>query len=335
MKKKNYLITGITGFAGAHLANLLHEEGHNVYGLIRGSNGMETDILDVVPTDSFKHFNFIYGDLTDQQAMNAIFQQVRFDGCFHLAAQSHPPTSLLYPLDTFRVNIMGSANLIDAIQNYQPECKLMFCSTSEVYGNSGQDGGLLKETDLLVPSNPYAASKAATDLYMQERMTNGKIKGFITRAFSHTGPRRGKNFSISADAYQVALIMKGLNDPSVRGLEHPAIEVGNLETTRVVLDVRCIVRAYYLLMINPGSEGKIFNVCGDTPRKMAFFTDKLISLSKMNIEKNISEKYFRKIDIYYQHGDTSALTALTGWCPEISIEQTMEDLLNYWLKKLS
>ncbi len=332
--KKNFLITGITGFAGAHLANLLHAEGHNVYGLIRGSNGMETDILDVIDSDCFKHLNFIYGDLTDQQAMNTIFHKHRFDGCFHLAAQSHPPTSLLFPLDTFRVNIMGSANLIDAIQIYQPHCKLMFCSTSEVYGNSGKDGHLLKETDVLTPSNPYAASKAATDIYMQERMTNGKIKGFITRAFSHTGPRRGKNFSISADAYQVAQIMKGIVTP-VRGLEHPAIEVGNLETTRVVLDVRDIVRAYYLLMINPGSCSKVFNVCGDTPRKMEYFTDTLISLSKMDIEKVISEKYYRKIDIYYQHGDTTALTELTGWCPEININQTMEDLLNYWLKKLS
>ena len=73
----------------------------------------------------------------------------------------------------------------------------MFCSTSEVYGNIGIDGRKIKITDTILPSNPYGASKAAIDLYMQERVNNNKLKGFVTRAFSHTGPRRGKNFSIS------------------------------------------------------------------------------------------------------------------------------------------
>jgi GDP-D-mannose dehydratase len=122
-------------------------------------------------------------------------------GVFHLAAQSHPPTSLTNPLETFETNVTGSANLIQCITDFQPDCKLMFCSTSEVYGNVGQDGRKIKITDSIMPANPYGASKAAIDLYMQERMTNGKLKGFITRAFSHTGPRRGKNFSISSDAF--------------------------------------------------------------------------------------------------------------------------------------
>ena len=89
-------------------------------------------------------------------------------------------------------NIIGSANLIQCISDFQPDCKLMFCSTSEVYGNIGGDGRKIKTDDIILPSNPYGASKAATDLYMQERIINKKIKGFITRAFSHTSPRRGK-----------------------------------------------------------------------------------------------------------------------------------------------
>ena len=185
--KKNYLITGITGFAGAHLANLLFNEGHTVYGLIRGSNGMETDILDTVSSKCFNAIRFVYGDLNDLAILETIFTLNKFDGVFHLAAQSHPPTSLAHPLNTFHVNITGTANLIEVIANLQPKCKLMFCSTSEVYGNSGKDGGLLKETDMLAPSNPYAVSKAASDLYMQERMTNGKIKGFITRHLAIPG----------------------------------------------------------------------------------------------------------------------------------------------------
>ena len=222
---------------------------------------------------------------------------------------------------------MGTVNLIQVIEDNQPDCKLMFCSTSEVYGNEGSDGRKIKTDNTLLPANPYGASKAAIDLYMQERMINGNLKGFITRAFSHTGPRRGRNFSISCDAYQIARMMKGHQDR--------ILSVGNLETVRVVIDVRDCVDAYYRAMMNDKCLGKIFNVCGDTPRKMGEYTDMLLKLSKLDgVKKWINPKYFRPIDIDYQHGDSSELKKLTGWEPTITIEDTMQDLLDYWVTKI-
>jgi len=321
-----YLITGITGFAGPHLANLLIENGHTVYGLVRRSNGMESDIMDVVPGVNFAKIEFLYADLQNRDTVDGIFMKNKFDGVFHLAAQSHPPTSFTHPVDTLSNNIMGTAYLIDAISRWNPRCRFMFCSTSEVYGNSGRNGRALRESDPLVPCNPYAVSKAAMDLYVQERMVNGAIEGFITRSFSHTGPRRGKNFSISSDAYQIARIMFKY--------QRPILAVGNLTTVRVVVDVRDVVRAYYLLMINKKSSGGVFNICGRTPRKMGYFTDELCRLSGTSVTKKISSKYYRKKDIYYQRGDVSRLRALTGWEPRISIGETLSDLLKYWLNKL-
>ena len=248
----NYLITGITGFAGPHLANLLHQNGHNVHGLVRCSNGRENDIRDVVPDDVYRGINFVYSDLKSLRNLNSIFQKYEFDGVYHLAAQSHPPTSFKDPIGTMEENVIGSANLIQAITDNQSDCKMMFCSTSEVYGNVGQDCRKIRTDDVILPANPYGASKAATDLYMQERMENGKLKGFITRAFSHTGPRRGKNFSISSDAFQIARMMKGLQDKTLL--------IGNLESVRVVIDVRDTVSAYYLAMMNDNCNGEIFNV---------------------------------------------------------------------------
>jgi len=323
-----YLITGITGFAGPHLANLLLEEGHEVFGLVRGSNGMETDILDIVPEPEYSKITFVYGDLTNFRSLDNIFKEHTFDGVFHLAAQSHPPTSFVDPLGTMEVNVMGTANLIQVIQDRQPECKLMFCSTSEVYGNEGRDGHMIKTTDTLLPANPYGASKVASDLYLQERMINGGVKGFITRAFSHTGPRRGKNFSISCDAYQIAKMMLGKQEKK--------LSVGNLETIRVVIDARDCVRAYYLLMQSEDALGKVFNVCGDTPREMGFYTDELIKQSGLqDVEKWVNPKYYRPIDIAYQHGDSSELRQITGWEPKYTIEETLKDLLEYWISKLS
>lgn len=323
-----YLITGITGFAGPHLANLLIQEGHEVSGLIRHTNGRQTDILDIVPPETFEKITFLHGDLVNFRIINSILREQRFDGIFHLAAQSHPPTSFADPLGTFEANIQGSANLIQAVSDNQPECKFMFCSTSEVYGNIGSDRRKIKTTDTIRPANPYGASKAATDLYLQERFDNKKIRGFITRAFSHTGPRRGRTFSISSDAYQLARMVAG--DPNRN------LSVGNLKTVRVVLDVRDIVKAYYLLMTHDQSDGRTFNVCGEIPHEMGFYTDTLIAISGLkNVVKEVSPKLYRPIDIHYQEGDCEDLIQLTGWKPEYDIKTTLADLLAYWVKKFA
>ena len=288
---------------------------------------MESDIRDVVNDEVYESITFLYGDLTNYRSLRNVFEKNEFDGVFHLAAQSHPPTSFIDPIGTMDTNVMGSANLIQVIQDHQKECKLMFCSTSEVYGNVGQDGRKIHWEDRIFPANPYGASKAATDVYLQERMENGYIKGFITRAFSHTGPRRGRIFSISSDAYQIARM--------IRGLQEPILKVGNLETTRVVMDVRDTVRAYYLAMINPEVTNHIFNICGDTPRKMQFFTDKLIELSGLpEVKQQIHEPFWRPHEIHYQHGDSSNLVEMTGFEEEYDIETTLDDLLMYWLKKI-
>lgn len=322
-----YLITGITGFLGPHLANLLISEGHEVFGLVRCSNGRENDIHDVIKDNEYSKIRFVYGDLTNLRIINKIFEKEKFNGVFHCAAQSHPPTSFIDPIGTFNDNIIGSVNLIESILDNQPECKLMFCSTSETYGNIGIDQRKIKENDLLLPVNPYGISKLTIDLFMQERFKSKNLKGYITRSFSHTGARRGKNFSISSDAYQIARMMKGYQEK--------ILKVGNLESVRVVLDARDVANAYYLLMINEKSNGEIFNISGDTPHKMEYYTDILIELSGLQgVKKEIYEPYYRPIDINYQHGDCSKLIELTGWKPKYTIEDTLLDLLNYWVKKI-
>jgi len=321
-----YLITGITGFAGPHLANLLHSEGHEVHGLVRCSNGRENDIRDVVPDSTFSSIRFVYADLRNSRAVDRVMLDGDYHGVFHLAAQSHPPTSFRDPVGTMEDNVIGSANLIQAIADRQPECKLMFCSTSEVYGNVGTDGRLISEDDAIMPANPYGASKAATDLYLQERVASKVIKGFATRAFSHTGPRRGKNFSISSDAFQIARMMRGYQDK--------VLKVGNLDSVRVVADVRDTVRAYYLLMLSENRRS-VYNVCGDAPRPMRHFTERLIEISGLDgVRTQVDPELYRPIDIRYQHGDSTALKLETRWSPDIDIDRTLSDLLSYWFDKL-
>lgn len=323
-----YLITGITGFAGPHLAKLLLKEGHEVHGIVRCSNGRTTDILDIMSSKEHDSIIFHVCDLVNFNSLDKIIKNNKFNGVFHLAAQSDVPTSFNDPILTWTANVTASVNIITALEG--SDTKLMFCSTSEVYGDSCKDKGILKITDKLTPSNPYGTSKAAIDLYMQERMNNGFLKGFITRAFSHTGPRRGRNFSISCDAYQIAKM--------VLGQQEKILKIGNLKTKRVVMDVRDCVNAYYLLMLNENSNKGIFNVCGNETKEMQYYTDMLIKASNIpynDIKQVIEPKYYRPIDIQLQIGDSSKLVELTNWKQEISIEQTMSNLLNYWIKKLS
>jgi GDP-mannose 4,6-dehydratase len=322
-----YLITGITGFLGPHLANKLVKEGHEVYGLVRINMGRENDIRDIVNDNVFSQIKFVYSDLMNFRKLNDIFKDTKFDGVFHLAAQTHPPTSFSDPIGTWEWNVMGSVNLMTAMLDHQPECKFVFCSTVEVYGNEGIDGRKLKETDTLLPANPYGASKAAIDLYIQERMKNKQMNAVVVRPFCFTGPKRGSNFSISSDALQIAKMMLGKQEKVLR--------IGNLDTTRAVTDVRDIASAFYLIMINECTTGKVYNVCGGEPLKMRYYTEKLLEYSGLyDVKEEIDQKLWRPIDIQYQDGDPTKIMSDLGWKPEYTIDQTIKDLLNYWVKKL-
>jgi len=323
----NCLITGITGFLGPHLARKLIKEGHNVYGLLRGTRGTEQEIKDLLTLEEFNKITFIYGDIIHFRTVDKLFKEYSFDVVFHLAAQTHPPTSFKDPIGTWETNVMGSINLITCLQDHQPSCHFIFCSTVEVYGNEGIDGRKIDETNTILPANPYGASKSAIDLYICERMKNKQIKATVIRPFCFTGPRRGARFSIASDAVQIANMMLGKQEK--------ILQIGNLETVRAVTDVRDIADAFYLVAIKPEiSNGKVYNVCGGEPLKMKEYTNMLIELSGLtNVEMKINEKLWRPIDIQFQDGDASLIKEELGWKPEIVIKDTMRDLLDFWYQK--
>jgi len=322
-----YLITGITGFVGPHLANLLVEEGHEVHGFIRSSNGREDDIRDVVPDKVYRTLQFHYGDLIDYESVSRVLGEVPFDGVFHLAAQSHPPTSFLDPRGTFLTNAVGTVNLAEGIRAVRPSCRMMFCSTSEVYGAPSESQGPIHEGFPIVPVNPYGVSKAAADLYVRERAVSEKLAFFVTRAFSHTGPRRGRRFSIASDVYQIVRIQKGLQEPTIR--------VGTLSSKRVVMDVRDCCRAYVLLMQRAGA-GEAYNVGGDELFTIGQLLEQMLEMTglKDRVRLEVDPKLVRPIDIPVQICDTRKCRELTGWKPAIPIRKMLADLLEYYAHKI-
>lgn len=331
-----YLVTGISGHACPHLVKLLLKEGHEVHALIRSSNGREYDLLDVMTEKELASIVFHYGNLLSYSSIENVFKKEIFDGIFHLGAQSHPPTSFIDPILTMKTNVNGTIYLVEAIKKYNPNCVFMNCSTSEVYGDICKITGQLTENMPLIPNNPYGWSKMCAEKYVAERCHNGFLKGFSTRSFSHLAPRRGKNFSISWDAYHLAEMALGLTDNRI-------LPVGNLKTKRIVIDARDCIKAYYLLMQKfhetDGQKinGESFNICGNIElvKEMEFFTDKLIEISGLvGVEKKINPKVYREIDIEIQVGITEKLHSVIEWQPKIPIEQTLADVYLYWLKKL-
>lgn len=324
----NCLITGITGFLGPHLAKKLIKEGHKVFGILRGTRGSEQEIKDLLTQEEFDKITFIYGDIVHFRTIDKLFKEYTFDVIFHLAAQTHPPTSFKDPISTWETNVMGSINLITCLQDHQPNCHFIFCSTVEVYGNEGIDGRKINEKNTILPANPYGASKCAIDLYICERMQNKQMNATVIRPFCFTGPRRGARFSIASDAVQIVNMMLGK--------QNNKLQIGNLDTVRAVTDVRDIADAFYLVATNKDiSNHKVYNVCGGEPLKMREYTNMLIEFSGLdNIEMEINDKLWRPIDIQYQDGDASLIKSELGWEPTIGIRDTIKDLLFFWYNKL-
>lgn len=323
-----FLLTGITGFLGPHLAQKLIKNGHQVYGLLRGTRGSEQEIKDLLTDDEFDKITFIYGDIIHFRTIDNIFKDYTFDVVFHLAAQTHPPTSFKDPIGTWETNVMGSINLITCLSDHQPKCHFIFCSTVEVYGNEGIDERKIKETNTILPANPYGASKCAIDLYVCERMKNKQMISTVIRPFCFTGPRRGARFSIASDAVQIVKMMQGKQEK--------ILQIGNLNTSRAVTDVRDIANAFYLVAINKNiSNGKVYNVCGGKPLKMKEYTNMLLKFSKLtDVKMEINKNLWRPVDIQFQDGDASLIKKELGWTPNIPIETTIKDLLYFWYNKL-
>lgn len=323
-----YLVTGATGFAGPHLINRILEDDNEVVAMVRNLDTCR-DIKNIVG-DNIDKIEFVYGDLTDLDSISDVFAGEMFEGVFHLGAFAHPPSSFETPLLATQTNALGTARICDEIIENMPLCVLMNCSTPEVYGICPADSKINESTPYN-PNNPYGVSKAAADMYVTERTHNTDLRAFSTRAFSHTGPRRGSNFSISSDAIQIARILKGQQEP--------VIKIGNMTSQRIVADVRDVVDVYYRLMLEFQKDniecGEVFHIAGNDLYPMQYYLDKMLELYSLeNVKLEIEPKFFRKVDIPIQIPDDSKVRNFLNWKPTIPIEKTLKDLVDYWLGEI-
>jgi GDP-mannose 4,6-dehydratase len=330
MAKKRALITGITGMVGSHLADfLLSNTDLEIFGMCRWRSPLDNIAHLLERINKKERIHLLYGDLRDYVSVQDVVNKSKPDYVFHLAAQSYPQTSFESPLDTLETNIQGTARVLDVIRKSKDLKPIIHvCASSEVFGRVPKEKLPINEECNFHPASPYAISKVGTDLIGRYYAEAYNMTIMTTRMFTHTGPRRGDVFAESTFAKQIAMMEKGLIAPVVK--------VGNLDSLRTFADVRDAVRAYYMLVtVNP-IAGEYYNIGGTYSCTIGEMLNYLISIStlKDKIKIEADPERMRPIDADLQVPDTSKFTKHTGWKPEITFENTMQDLLNYWRERV-
>ena len=316
------LITGITGFVGSHMADLLLKDPNvKLFGTRRWSSRM--GLLQHIP-EIEKQIELITCNILDPVSVSEAVESIRPDWIFHFAAESYVAPSWNMPHIYFNTNINGTLNFLEALR------KQGLTSTRFHVAGSGEEYGLVHESEApitekseLRPVNPYAVSKVAQDLLCYEHHKSYGLHVVRTRAFNHEGPRRDKVFALPTFAYQIARIE--------RELQEPVIKVGNISARRNWTDVRDMVKAYKLA-VEKCDPGELYLIGSDRVLTVKECLDKLIGMSKRSGEIRIEEdpSRVRPTEVPLLVGKYDKFASKTGWKPETAFEQTLEDTLNYW-----
>jgi len=299
------LITGACGFVGRHLINELTSHGHQVIGLDIGA-----------PPSWLTAASFISANITDADALDKAVANVKPDACIHLAAWAFVPSGTSDPAKIFDINLAGTTHVLEAFRKTSPTARILFISTSHVYGMRARSAPI-DEEELLGPDTFYAISKAAAD---QICLLYAKLYGMnvlVARPHNHIGPGQSPQFSIASFARQVAAIRNGAP---------PSMKVGNLDNHRDFTDVRDIARAYRLL-IERGSPGKAYNIASGHEVRVGDVLSRLCELAEVNPDISRDAQFYRPTD-ENPTLNTRRIRNETGWAPIIPLDQTLKDILH-------
>jgi GDP-4-dehydro-6-deoxy-D-mannose reductase len=321
--KKRVLITGVSGFVGSHLLDLLasKEAIYELYGIVRERSPLENIRHNL---DSIKLINC---DLINQSTVLNVVKEIEPDQIYHLAGESSVKLSWCGALSMVNNNIIATLNILEALRTEnRRETRVLLACSSEEYGLVSEDDIPIKEETPLRPASPYGVSKAAVDMFGFQYYRSYGLKVIRVRAFNHTGPRRAPIYALSDFAKQIAETEKGIRERKVH--------VGNLSATRDYTDVRDVVRGYEMAMEHC-EPGDVYNLCSSKGYKIGALLESLTKLSTCTIEIVQDKERMRPVDLPIIVGDNSKFTKATSWGPRIGIERTLEDLLNYWRKQLT
>jgi GDP-4-dehydro-6-deoxy-D-mannose reductase len=301
------LVTGAAGFAGGHLLDLLSGDGADIVAWRRPGGAAPREVAGT---------RWEAVDLLDPASVTAAVERLRPSSVYHCAGAAHVGQSWDSTESTFAVNVRGTHHLLTALERAGGGARVLIPSSALIYTTAEEP---LTEHHPLVPSSPYGLSKLAQE--MLGVRNNGALSVTIARAFNHFGPRQDPHFVASNFARRIADIEHGRWEPE--------ISVGNLEARRDLTDVRDTVRAYRLIL-ERGQAARPYNVCSGRAITIRHLLDLLIARARVPVAITIDPARYRPNDTPLLLGDPSRLRDELGWMPEIPIEQTLDDLLDYW-----
>jgi GDP-4-dehydro-6-deoxy-D-mannose reductase len=292
-------VTGARGFVGRYLVEHLESAGADVTGWGR------------------EHV-----DLLDRRAVWRAMADLRPSVVYHCAGAAHVGQSFNDIADTLAANVLGTHHVLDALRNAGVGARVLITGSSLVYRPSDR---ALREEDPTGPATPYAVSKLAQEMLGGRGIKEDRQQVLLTRPFNHTGPRQDPTYAAPTFAQQIALIEKGRM--------RPEIVVGNLDASRDLHDVRDTIRAYTTI-VERGEAGRVYNVCSGQAFKMRDVLDRLVAMSTVPVTVTIDPARYRPSDNLMLWGDRSRIEQELGWKPEIPLNQTLSDLLDYWRKEV-
>ncbi|MFO7169753.1 MAG: GDP-mannose 4,6-dehydratase [Chloroflexota bacterium] len=312
------LITGINGFVGGHLAeHLLASDRWEVWGLARQPALALSQLAGRV--------RYICADMLSFEQVVSALESARPEVIFHLAGQSNVPRSFADPVGTLTANLSAQAHLFQAILKLRQEPLVLIAGSNEIYGAVRPEDLPIDEDTALRPVNPYAVSKAAQDLLALQYFISHRLRTVRLRPFNHIGPRQSDAFVASAFAAQVARIEAGLQPPLMR--------VGNLAAERDFTDVRDMARAYELAALH-AEPGEAYNIGSGRAVRVQRLLDILMALSVKDIAVEADPARMRPADVPVVVCDSRRFRERSGWEPQIPLEQTLYDTLEYWRERV-
>jgi len=304
------LITGAAGFAGSHLVDRLTGSGASVIAWHRPGGSPPRESAGV---------RWEAVDLLDQPQVQAAIDRARPAAVYHCAGAAHVGRAWDSTAPTFATNVLGTHHVLQAIERAGLTSRILVPSSALVYASADE---ALTEEHPVHPSSPYALSKLAQEMLAMK--TNGGMAVMIARPFNHFGPRQDPYFAASGFARRIADIELGRWAPE--------ISVGNLEARRDLTDVRDTVRAYQLIL-ERGRPGHPYNVCSGRAIPIRELLDMLIARARVAVAVKVDPTRYRPNDTPILLGNPARLRDELGWTAEIPMEQTLDDLLEYWRRK--
>ena len=255
-------------------------------------------------------------DVTDGDALAAELRAVAPAAVCHLAAATSVAESWRRGAETWRVNVLGTVALLDAVRAEAPDARTLVVSTGEVYGPTPD--GPAGEDAPPAPLSPYAASKAAAELAAARAARAEKLDVVVARPFQHVGPGQDERFAIGSWTARIARLEREGGG---------TLDVGDLTVRRDLTDVRDVTRAYRLLL-DPATPAGTYNVCSGRTVELATVLDALVRLARVPVEVRENPALRRPVDVPILAGDPARLEAATGWRAEIPLERTLADALD-------